>query len=40
MIPQGDQFVASVYGYDNEHENLNVTQIQIGENHVAARPEG
>ena len=39
IIPDGDQFVASVYGFDNEDEDLNVAQIQIGENHAGPHHE-
>src|SRR5919199_219961 len=39
IIPEGKQFVACVYGYDNEDEDLNVAQIQIGQNHAGAHHE-
>jgi hypothetical protein len=39
IIPEGKQFVACVYGYDNEDEDLNIAECKIGENHTAARPE-
>ena len=33
IIPVGKQFVACVYGYDNEGENLNIAECKIGKNH-------
>lgn len=39
IIPAGKQFVACVYGYDNEGENLNIAECKIGRNHTAARAE-
>jgi hypothetical protein len=39
IIAQGDQFVASVYGFDNEDEDLNVAQIQVGKNQAVGQPE-
>jgi hypothetical protein len=33
IISVGKQFVACVYGYDNEDEDLNVAECKIGENH-------
>jgi hypothetical protein len=39
IIPVGKQFVACVYGYDNEDENLNIAECKIGENHKEREPE-
>ena len=33
------QFVACVYGYDNEDENLNIAECKIGKNTPAHAPE-
>jgi len=39
IIPKGKQFVACVYGYDNEGEILDVAESKIGENHPQPQPE-
>jgi hypothetical protein len=39
IIPEGKQFVACVYGYDNEDEDLNIAECKIGENTTAHAPE-
>jgi hypothetical protein len=39
IIPEGKQFVACVYGYDNEGEILNIAERQIGKNTNAHVPE-
>jgi hypothetical protein len=39
IMPEGKQFVACVYGYDNDGEILNVAECQIGKNTAAHAPE-
>jgi hypothetical protein len=39
IIPEGKQFVACIYRYDNKDENLNIAECKIVKNTAAHGPE-